>query len=105
MDENPNQPGDEPAHAEPPALQYREVLADHRHVAQIEVAEWMLRFSSLEMSRNHASDIASLLNRGLSHTRHRLAIQLEAGEIAGDEHFGMTGQAQVRRHTHTPGAG
>src|SRR5882757_7523352 len=39
VQEHPDKPGDEPVHAEAPALQNREILADDRHVAFVEISE------------------------------------------------------------------
>src|SRR5229473_2246360 len=71
MQENPGEPDDEPAHAKSPGLQDREILADYRHVALVGVSEWMFWLPSLELSRDQASDIASLLDRCLHHAGHR----------------------------------
>src|SRR5258707_15432751 len=77
MQKGPNEPGDKPAHAKAPALQYREILADDRHVALIEVSERMFWLSSLELSRDQPSDITPLLDRRLRHTAHRSSIGLD----------------------------
>src|SRR3981189_457818 len=57
MQEDPDEPGDKPAHAEAPALQDREILADDAHVALVAGSERMLRLASLEFPRDQASDI------------------------------------------------
>jgi hypothetical protein len=42
MQENPNEPGEKPAHTKAPALQDREIFADDRHVAFVEISKWTL---------------------------------------------------------------
>ena len=54
MQEDPNEPGEKPAGSKPSALQDREILADDRHVAFVEISEWTLWFPPLsccEISR------------------------------------------------------
>src|SRR5579863_7074172 len=68
MQEDPDEPGGEPAHAEPPALQNCEVLADDGHVALIQISERTFRLLSFEPARDEMSDIASLLDRRLRDT-------------------------------------
>src|SRR5205807_1180234 len=70
MQGNPNEPSDKSTHAKTPALQDREIFADDRHVALIVVPEWVPWRSSLELSRDQPSDIASFLDRRLSHAWH-----------------------------------
>src|SRR3954471_14383901 len=77
VQEDPDEPGEKPAHVQASALQDGEVLADHRHVTLVEIAEWTLRPPSAEFERDQASDIVPLLNRGLRHTRHWSPIALD----------------------------
>ena len=88
MKEDPNQPGDKPTHPKAPALQYREILADDRHIALIKVSEWTFWFSSLDLLRDQASNIAALLDRRLRHARHWLAVADDRCRIADDEDVG-----------------
>ena len=90
MEEDPNQPGHKPTHAKVPALQYREILADNRHVALIEVSEWTFWFSSFELSRDQASDIAPLLDRRLRNAGHWPAVANDRCRIADDKDAGDT---------------
>src|SRR6185312_2607245 len=50
MQDDPNEPSDKPTHAKMPALQYREILADDRHVAFVEISERMFWLSSFDLS-------------------------------------------------------
>src|SRR4051794_40174262 len=86
MQESPNEPGDKPTHTKAPALQYREILANDRHVALIKVSERMFWLSSLELPRDQASHIAALLNRRLRHARHWPSVALDRRRIAHNEH-------------------
>ena len=52
MEDGPDQPSDESAHAKTAALQYREILADNRHIAFVDVAKWPLRLASFEVVRD-----------------------------------------------------
>jgi hypothetical protein len=88
MEKDPNQPGHKPTHAKVPALQYREILADNRHVALIEVSKWTFLFSSLELTRDQASYITPLLDRRLRNARHWSAVANDRCRIADDEDAG-----------------
>ncbi len=88
MQEDPDQPGDKPTHPKAPALQYREILADDRHVPLVEVSEWTFWFSSLELPRDQASDIAPLLDRRLRNARHWPAVANDRCSVAYDEDAG-----------------
>src|SRR3984957_7019076 len=74
MQEDPDEPCDEPAHANMPALQNREIFADDGHIALIEISERTFRFMPVELARDHASDIASFLDRRLRDAGHRVPL-------------------------------
>src|SRR5689334_11225392 len=42
VQENPNEPGEKPAHAKPPAFQDCEILANDSHVTFVEVSKWTI---------------------------------------------------------------
>src|SRR5271167_4990 len=65
MQEDPDEPRGEPAHANAPALQYREILADDGHIALVEISERTFRFMPVELARDQAPDIAAFLDRRL----------------------------------------
>src|SRR5258708_31507804 len=90
MQGNPNEPSDKPAHAKAATLQYRKILANDRHIALIEVAEWAFWLSSLELSRDQASNIAPFLDRRLRHARHRPPVAHDRRRIADDEYARKT---------------
>src|SRR5271167_1474289 len=69
MQEDPDQPGREAAHAKTPALQDREILADDGHVALVEISERTFRLMPVELARDQAPDVASLLDRRLRDAR------------------------------------
>ncbi len=71
MQEDPDEPCGEPAHANAPALQNREIFADDGHIALIEISERTFRLMPVELARDQASDIASLLDRRLRDAGHR----------------------------------
>src|SRR6266567_6573668 len=86
MQEDPNEPSDEPAHAKAPALQNREILADDRHVALVGVAKLAFWLQSLEPLRNETPEIAPLLDRRLRDAGHWPAIAYDRCNVANDEH-------------------
>ena len=61
MQEDPNEPGEKTTHMKSAALQYREIFADDRHAALVEVLKRTFWELPLEISCDHTSDIASLL--------------------------------------------
>jgi hypothetical protein len=54
----------------------------------IEVSESMFWLTSLELSRDQASDIAPFLDRRPRHARHRASIAHNRRRVADDEHAG-----------------
>src|SRR5271154_860430 len=62
MQDCPDEPGGEPAHAQVPTLQYGEILADDRHVAFVKIPERCIRLASLELPHDQAPDISPLLD-------------------------------------------
>ena len=71
--------------------------------AEVPVAERPCR-APRDARQHVARDVRAHLLGGGRDTGHRLAVLLQAGEIAGDEHFRMAGQRQVRLHAHASGA-
>src|ERR1700733_7000574 len=47
MQEDPDEPGGEPARAKAPALRNHEIFADDGHIALVEISERLFRFISL----------------------------------------------------------
>src|SRR5205807_2306333 len=67
---HPDEPREEAAGAEAAAFQDGEVPADDGHAALVAIAEWPPGLLALELPRDQASDIASLLDGRLRHARH-----------------------------------
>ena len=65
VDECPYQPREESAHADATGLEDRKILADHGHIAFVEISERMLRLPSLEPLVNEPSHKSPLLDRCL----------------------------------------
>src|SRR5215831_8310425 len=74
VNERPHQPGQETAGAQPAPLQHSVVLADHSHVALVEIAERTFDFSSPQLLRDQPSDVASFLDRRLRDAWHRVFV-------------------------------
>src|SRR5215470_15685756 len=67
VDEGPNQPGPQPARLDFSALQHGEALADHCHIALVEVAKWSRLLAADYAAVNDSSCITSLLHSHLCH--------------------------------------
>src|SRR5271168_271390 len=81
MQEDPDEPGGEPARAKAPALQNREILADDGHIALVEILERTFGFMSIELARDQAPDIASLLDRRLRDARHGSSVKYDRRSV------------------------
>src|ERR1700690_3901270 len=75
-------------------LQDCKILANHRHVALIEVSEKTRRFSAAELSGDPSSDVPALLDCGLRHSRHRSTVLYQGRCIADDEYPASIGDVQ-----------
>jgi len=96
VDECPYQPGQESAHANTAGLQNRKVLADHGHIALVEVPERTLRLAPLEPLANEPSHITPLLDRSLSDAWHGVSVLHERRCIADDEDIRRIRNVQAR---------
>src|SRR5262249_61743927 len=65
VNERPDKPRQEAACPRPAPLQHRIILADHSHVALIEIAERSFYLPPLQLFRDQSSDVLPLLNRRL----------------------------------------
>jgi hypothetical protein len=70
------------------ASAFSTTTSDDRHGPLIEVSESMFWLTSLELSRDQASDIAPFLDRRPRHARHRVSIAHDRRRVADDEHAG-----------------
>src|SRR5882757_8682555 len=73
----PDEPREKAAGAQMSAFQDGEVPADDSHAALVAIAEGPPGSAALELPRDQASDIASLLDGRLRHARHRPPIALD----------------------------
>src|SRR5262249_58602984 len=85
VDAGPRQPRDEALHAQTAALEDRKVLAHHRHVALVEVAERLEVRLPGEARAEQAAHIAALLHRDLGDTGQWLALLVHRGGVADHE--------------------
>jgi hypothetical protein len=86
MQEDPDEPGGEPARAKAPALRNHEIFADDGHIALVEISERLFRFISLELAPDQAADIASLLDRRLRDAGHGSSVEYDRRGVADDKH-------------------
>src|ERR1700677_3935847 len=70
MQEDPDEPGGEAAHAKTSALQDREIFADDGHIALVEISERTFRLMPVELARDQAPDVAPLLDCRLRDAGH-----------------------------------
>src|SRR5579863_3484004 len=77
MQEDPDEPGGEPARAKAPALQNHDIFAGDGHIALVEISERLFRFISLELAPDQAADIASLLDRRLRDAGHGSSVEYD----------------------------
>src|SRR4029077_10068624 len=104
MQDRPDEPGDDPAHAQTPALQYGEILSDNGHVALVEISKRPLWLVSPELARDQAPDISSLLDCGLGHDGHGPPIVHDRRCIADHEHIGDARHIHGWADRYPPGA-
>src|SRR4051812_42612388 len=102
MHADPHQPCEKPARVKAPALQEGEILAYDCHGALVVVTEWMPWGSSLELSRDQASDVAPLLDCRLRYARYRPPIAHGRRRIANDENAGRLLDVHEGTHRHPP---
>ncbi len=86
----------QPGKPQPPEVGDRRGAADGRHVAVVAVPEGE-PLAPFERAQDVARRVAPLLHRHLRHAGQQRAVLLEAGEIADDEHVGVSRDAEVRR--------
>src|SRR3954447_23165448 len=102
MHADPHQPCEKPARVKTSALQEGKILAYDRHGTLVVVAEGMPWGSSLELSRDQASDVAPLLDCRLRYPRHRPPITHGRRRIANDEHAGRFLDVHKGTYRHPP---
>ena len=85
MDEHPYQPGQEPGQSDPTSLQHCKILADDCHISFVEISERTPGHSAFELLGNHPTDVVSLLDRNLGHTRQRSFAFYQGRHVAHSE--------------------
>src|SRR5712691_10163343 len=80
------------------ALHDGEPLADHCHVAFVEITEWRRDGLSQEAFSNQPSRVTSSLHRDLSHTGQGLAVLLNRCGITYDKNLRMSRDGEVGPH-------
>jgi len=93
--QRPDEPGCRTTQAKSPALEKREVLADHRHAAAVEVAKRRAWRALAQVCAQDPTDMAALLDRDLRDARQRAVVLHHARRIADDEHVRMLREAQL----------
>src|SRR5580704_16597102 len=96
----PDEPREKAAGAEMSTFQDGEVAADDGNAALVAIAEWPPGLPALELPRDQASDIASLLDGRLRHARHRPSIARDRRCVADDEHIRHTRDVEAGADRH-----
>src|SRR5580698_3192643 len=88
VDQTPDQPGEEAAHADTAALQHCKILTNHGEVALIEIAKSGKRRFSGHMPKDRFPGVCSLLHGHLRDSRERPPILIERCRVANDKYLG-----------------
>jgi hypothetical protein len=84
-------------------LQDGKTLADHRHVALVEVTERSKRSLARDATMNRLTRMSSLLDRNLRHTGEWFAVLIQCRRITDYEDLRMFRHGEVVIYTHTAG--
>src|SRR4029077_18703931 len=90
----PDEPRNNSGELELARLHDGKILADHRHVALIEVSERTGRFTAAELSGDPPSHVPALLDCDLRHPRQRSTVLYQSRGIADDEYPASIGDVQ-----------
>src|SRR5262249_38273670 len=104
VNERPNEPRQESARLDLPALQYGKALAHYRHAALVEVTKGSRLLAAGDSATNEFSRITSLLHSHLRYARKGLTVLRERSGVADYENFWMSGNRQIILNSHPAGA-
>src|SRR5258708_39662781 len=90
----PDEPRNNSCELDSTRLHDGKILADHRHVALIEVSERTRRFTAADLSGDEPSDVSALLDCDLRHSRQRSTVLDQGRGITDDEYSTGIGEVQ-----------
>src|ERR1700680_1508799 len=94
VNKRPDEPRNNYCEPDSARIQKGKILADHRHVALVEVSERTRRFTAAELSGDPPSDVPALLDCDLRYPRQRSTVLYHGRGLADDEYPGSIGDVQ-----------